>query len=66
MREVGKRSGPICWIQSKRHPFFPKLDMESQSDSQNVQDVKQMKIPTTTAEQRVSDNETAIADTEHN
>lgn len=40
--------------------------MESQSDSQNVQNVKQMKIPTTTAEQRVSDNETAIADTEHN
>lgn len=65
MREVGKRSGPICWIQSKRHPFPPppKLDMESQSDSQNVQNVKQMKIPTTTAEQRVSDNETAIADT---
>lgn len=64
MREVGKRSGPICWIQSKRHPSPPpKLDMESQSDSQNVQNVKQMKIPTTTAEQRVSDNETAIADT---
>lgn len=62
MREVGKRSGSICWIQSKRHPS-PKLDMESQSDSQNVQNVKQMKIPTTTAEQRVSDNETAIADT---
>lgn len=59
---MNERGGEKVWS----YMLDTKLDMESQSDSQNVQNVKQMKIPTTTAEQRVSDNETAIADTEHN